>query len=65
MRDQTTTVRTRRISLSIALLAGTALGGFMASAQADGVQLASFIPVNQIAAVDLSNTLTSDAISCL
>ncbi len=48
------------------LLAGTALGGlaFPTAARADE-QLAAFLPVGQIAAVDLSNDLSSDAISCL
>ena len=57
-----------RTSLSLALLAGTAFGGlaclYASNARADE-QLASFLPVGQIAAVDLSNDLTSDAVSCL
>ncbi len=57
-----------RISLSLALLAGTAIGGLacLYASNARAVeQLASFLPVGQIAAVDLSNNLTSDAVSCL
>src|SRR5689334_6444068 len=66
MRNEDTKAGTRRMTLSFVLLAGTALGGLSglhaSPAQADGTQLASFVPVNQIAAVDLSNTLTNDAI---